>query len=123
MRKKFLKPEKIQTFLAGALLILNGNLVLDDFPDIGIFLILAGGLLLLYFFAVSLKIPQDPIIKIVVVALEGIGFLTTSFIFFELGKVYLPYGYLLAALTCFFGVLILIRRMKRMARQQKDQVN
>ena len=119
MKSKIFKPEKVQTILAGFLLILNGNSILEDFLKTGILLLVSGGLLLLYFFAVSLRIPQDPIIKPLVISLEGIGFLATSYILFKLGKIYLPYGYLLAAVICFFGVFIICRRINREARQRK----
>lgn len=123
MKSRLLKPEKIQTVLAGFLLILNGNSVLDKFPAVSIILFILGGVLLLYVFAVSLKIPQDPIIKPLVIFLEGIGFLATSYILFKLGKTYLPYGYLLASLICFFGVLIIRRRMKKQRRRNQLQGN
>ncbi|UJH92326.1 hypothetical protein LZ575_07290 [Antarcticibacterium sp. 1MA-6-2] len=123
MKSRLKKPVKIQTVLAGLLLILNGNSVLDKFPAISITLFILGGVLLVYVFAVSLKIPQDSIIKPLVIFLEGIGFLATSYVFFKLGKIYLPYGYLLAALICFFGVVIIGRRMKKQERRKQPQGN
>lgn len=121
MKSRLLKPEKIQTVLAGFLLILNGNSVLDEFPAASITLFILGGVLLLYVFAVSLKIPKDPIIKPLVIFLEGIGFLATAYILFKLDKIYLPYGYLLAALICFFGVLIIRRRIDKQKRRNQPQ--
>lgn len=123
MKTKKFKPEKIQTILAGFLLILNGNSVLDLFPAVSIGLFILGGILLLYVFAVSINISQDPVIKPLIIFLEGLGFLATSFIFFKLGKTYLPYGYLLAALICFFGVTLILRRNKKQKRRNQTQRN
>ena len=121
MKSSLSKPQIIQTVLAIFLFMFNGYFLFENFPKISILLLVTAILLLMYIIRVSLRISQNWIVKPLVLLLEGTGFLATSYIFYRMGKIYLPYGYLLAALVCFFGAYYICKKTEKGKVSQQNE--
>ena len=103
--------------LIGVILILKGS---DKFPHhhlLGGLIFSFGVIIILSFIYIILKKDHSRGLSIIVHLFEALACLFTAYIFYEDGKKYLQYFFLLASFGFFISVVILIRKGKKVNNQ------
>lgn len=106
------KLEIVQGILLSLLLVLTGVQNYQEYPVISWTIALFG--LGLFVYSVFLvRKGSNSQFKVVMISLEGLALVLTSYIYFSEGKKYLPYAILLAAAICFVGAVVLNNRRRK----------
>ena len=99
--------------LIGAILVLKGS---DKFPDhhfLGGLIFSFGVIIILSFIYILLKKDHSRSLSLIVHLFEALACLFTAYIFYEDGKKYLQYFFLLASFGFFISVIIQFRKGKK----------
>jgi hypothetical protein len=110
-RKHFL--EIFHHLLTGFILTLKGIEKFAHHQLIGLIIMASGIIVLLFFLYDVVKKGMGTVLKILVIGFEGVAWLFTTYVFFEEGKVYLPYVTLVASIGYFVSVVVIILRRNR----------
>ena len=113
MAKKSFSLHMITHFILGCVLLLKGFDKVGHHPFIGGIFLAFGIIILVYFFYVLLKGRESEKLALMVHWFEAIASLFTAYIFFEEGKTFLPYAFLLAAIGFFIAIYLHYRKKRR----------
>jgi hypothetical protein len=109
-KRKHFVPEIFHHLLTGFILTLKGVEKFEHHQAIGLIILASGIIVLLYILYDVIKKGTGSTMQILMCAFEGMAWLFTTYVFFEEGKVYLPYVTLVASIGYFVSVVVLWRK-------------
>jgi hypothetical protein len=123
MKNKKHFRESIHHFFIGFILIVEGFDKLHQQTIIGGLMLLFGITLLLYFVYVLIRKKQDFNLKIMAHLFEALTLLFTSYIYYNEGKIYLPYFNLAPSIALFISVVVMLYKRKKSIQTNKKKID
>lgn len=106
------KVEVIQHAIIALLLLMGGIDHLTLFPVVGLINLIAGAVIIAYIIYQRFNTHKNPAAKAIVMIIEGIALMLVSWLYFQSGKQFLPYAYLIAGVLYFISAFLVFRRKK-----------